>query len=293
MSDVVNRGESPNDTNADTLYEAFGKVNAKFDETDDLKMVQDASEKETPVDADTVGIIDSTGTEGSKLKWLSWSNIKATLKTYFDTLYAAALGADDNYVTDAEKVVIGNTSGTNTGDQTLPTRDSLGLDTDDTPTFAGALLSGLTASEIVATDASKNLQSLAVATYPSLAEIAYLKGVTSALQTQLDALQPKTVSINSQTGTTYTLVLGDAGKYIRLNNASDITVTVPPNSSVAFDVGTVITGIQIGAGVVTLDEGSGVTLNALDDGLSTAGQYAAIQLIKVATDTWDVIGGVA
>jgi len=29
---------------------------------------------------------------------------------------AAALGADDNYVTDAEKVVIGNTSGTNTGD---------------------------------------------------------------------------------------------------------------------------------------------------------------------------------
>ena len=34
---------------------------------------------------------------------------------------AASLGADDNYVTDAEKVVIGNTSGTNTGDQTLPT----------------------------------------------------------------------------------------------------------------------------------------------------------------------------
>ncbi len=32
--------------------------------------------------------------------------------------FAAALGADDNYVTDAEKVVIGNTSGTNTGDQT-------------------------------------------------------------------------------------------------------------------------------------------------------------------------------
>lgn len=32
---------------------------------------------------------------------------------------AASLGADDNYVTDAEKVVIGNTSGTNTGDQDL------------------------------------------------------------------------------------------------------------------------------------------------------------------------------
>ena len=34
---------------------------------------------------------------------------------------AAALGADDNYVTDAEKVKLSNLSGTNTGDQTLPT----------------------------------------------------------------------------------------------------------------------------------------------------------------------------
>jgi len=33
------------------------------------------------------------------------------------TGFAAALGADDNYVTDAEKTIIGNTSGTNTGDQ--------------------------------------------------------------------------------------------------------------------------------------------------------------------------------
>jgi hypothetical protein len=40
------------------------------------------------------------------------------------------------YVTDAQLTVIGNTSGTNTGDQVLPTRDSLGLDTDDTVTFA-------------------------------------------------------------------------------------------------------------------------------------------------------------
>ena len=37
-------------------------------------------------------------------------------------VYAPVLGADDNYVTDAEKVVIGNTSGTNTGDQTLPVK---------------------------------------------------------------------------------------------------------------------------------------------------------------------------
>lgn len=47
--------------------------------------------------------------------------------------------------------------------------------------------SSLTASEIVITDANKNLVSAAVATYPSLTELTYLKGVTSAIQTQLNA----------------------------------------------------------------------------------------------------------
>lgn len=64
------------------------------------------------------------------------------------------------------------------------------------PTFTGmatiptALISGLTASEIVGTDASKNLTSLAVASYPSLTEISYVKGVTSALQTQMGLKAP-------------------------------------------------------------------------------------------------------
>ena len=40
----------------------------------------------------------------------------AQVKAFDATDYASALGVDDNYVTDAEKVVIGNTSGTNTGD---------------------------------------------------------------------------------------------------------------------------------------------------------------------------------
>jgi len=39
-------------------------------------------------------------------------------------VYAPVLGADDNYVTDAEKVVIGNTSGTNTGDNATNTQYS-------------------------------------------------------------------------------------------------------------------------------------------------------------------------
>lgn len=47
-----------------------------------------ATAKTTPVDADVFGISDSAAS--GVLKKLSWTNIKATLKTYFDTLYQAA-----------------------------------------------------------------------------------------------------------------------------------------------------------------------------------------------------------
>lgn len=57
----------------------------------------------------------------------------------------------------------------------------LKLETDNTVS-----MSSLTASEIVITDASKKLVSAAVATYPSLTELAYVKGVTSAIQAQID-----------------------------------------------------------------------------------------------------------
>ena len=61
------------------------------------------------------------------------------------------------------------------------------------PTFTGTvttpaiIVSSETADTIAQIDSSKNIKSLPVATYPSLTELAYVKGVTSALQTQLNA----------------------------------------------------------------------------------------------------------
>lgn len=66
-------------------------------------------------------------------------------------------------------------------------------------------ISGLTGSQILATDGSKNLQSLDTATYPSLTELAYVKGVTSSIQTQINAISalPNDVSAGTTvTGTT-------------------------------------------------------------------------------------------
>lgn len=83
----------------------------------------------------------------------SWGSITGTLSNQTDLQTALDgkaddLGADDNYVTDAEKTKLSNLSGTNTGDQTLPTRASLGLDTTDNPQFAGINLGAVSDTTI-------------------------------------------------------------------------------------------------------------------------------------------------
>jgi hypothetical protein len=83
-----------------------------------------------------------------------------------------------------------------------------GVITTGTQTIAGAktfstapVLSSLTASQILALDGSGNIQSLAVATYPSLTELSYVKGVTSAVQTQLNGKQATLTNPVTGTGT--------------------------------------------------------------------------------------------
>jgi hypothetical protein len=98
---------------------------------------------------------------------------------------------------------------------------------------------------------------------------------------------------SAQTGTSYTTVLGDAGNMITMNNASASTLTIPPNSSVAYPLGTILCAQQIGAGVVTLNQGAGVTFM---DTCSTptapifAAQYATLCLMQTVINTWAVVG---
>jgi hypothetical protein len=98
------------------------------------------------------------------------------------------------------------------------------------------------------------------------------------------------LSLNAQTGTTYTLVLADAHKVLTLNNASPITLTVPPESSVAFEIGDQVNLLQLGAGQVTVAAGSGVTLRSEGSKLKLTGQYALATLVKIATDEWVLVG---
>jgi len=102
---------------------------------------------------------------------------------------------------------------------------------------------------------------------------------------------PRSVAgINTQTAS-YTLVIGDAGYFVRMNSGSSNNLTVPANASVAFSIGTVVTVRQSGTGVTTIVADSGVTINS-PSSLVIARQNGTVQLVKVGTDTWDLIGDV-
>ena len=109
--------------------------------------------------------------------------------------------------------------------------------------------------------------------------------VTTALAAKADAL----VTANRQTDS-YTLVLGDANKVVEMNKATANNLTVPPNSSVAFPVNTVLEVMQYGAGQTTLVEGSGVTIRSSGGKKKLAAQYASASLRKIATDEWHLSG---
>lgn len=114
----------------------------------------------------------------------------------------------------------------------------------------------------------------------------------TGLQAALDAKAPFGVAVTSQTGTAYTLVLADAGRVVEMNNASANTLTVPPNSAVAFPLGTIIEVYQVAAGQTTIAAGVGVTLRA-PNGAKLASQYATASLRKRTTDEWVLAGDVA
>jgi C4-dicarboxylate-specific signal transduction histidine kinase len=105
-----------------------------------------------------------------------------------------------------------------------------------------------------------------------------------------NALATAMIAINAQTGTTYTTVLTDDGKLVTCSNASAISVTIPPNSSVAYGIGTQINFAQLSTGQVTLVAGAGVTLNSAGAKLKLDAQYAVATCVKTDTNTWFVVG---
>jgi hypothetical protein len=123
-------------------------------------------------------------------------------------------------------------------------------------------------------------------------------GTTGALTLSYDYAAGSKVTLNAQTAT-YTVVLADADqKLVTMSVGSANDFLIPTNANVAFPIGTVINMIQIGAGQTTIKAvTSGTTTISSTGAPATApklrAQFSAASCIKVATDTWYVIGDIA
>jgi len=134
-----------------------------------------------------------------------------------------------------------------------------------------------------ATPASGDIEGIVTGTDSGLSG-----GATSGTVTLRQKLE-----FDAETGTTYTLVAGNLNQLVTLNNASPITLTVPPS---VFSAGDVINIAQIGAGQVTLAQGAGVTITstgATSSAPKLRANKSAASIICTASNTFLVVGDIA
>ena len=206
---------------------------------------------------------------------ISMSNASATTITVNTGLFAAG---DIVTILNLGAGVCTITAGT----ATVATSGSLALAQNQ-----GGVLRFTSASAAIffqfATPASGDIEGVVTGTDSGLSG-----GATSGTVTLRQKLE-----FDAETGTTYTLVAGNLNQLVTLNNASAITLTVPPS---VFSAGDVINIAQIGAGQVTLAEGAGVTITstgATADAPALRAQYSSASIICTAADTFLVVGDIA
>jgi hypothetical protein len=142
-----------------------------------------------------------------------------------------------------------------------------------------------------ATISSANVTSLNVAAISDLTatatELNYTAGVTSAIQTQLDAKSPLTPAVNAKTAS-YTLVAGDNGEFITCDGTFNITIP-----SATFAAGDRVDFVNIGTGVITFLQGSGQTINSVDAAVTIDTQWAGATFFFTSSTAGVLIGKLA
>lgn len=105
-------------------------------------------------------------------------------------------------------------------------------------------------------------------------------------------------TINTQSGATYTLASTDQYQVLILtSNASTKTVSIPTDATTNFGVGTAITILNTGAGLLTINAVTPGTTTVTSAGATSASptvsQHNAAVCIKTAANTWRVVGSIA
>jgi hypothetical protein len=114
-----------------------------------------------------------------------------------------------------------------------------------------------------------------------------LAPTANALKSVYDLSEKKALTINTQSGTAYTLVAADSdSKMVQLTSSSSVVVTVPAST---FTAGQQINLTRYGTGSVTIEGAAGVTVNATPS-LVLRAQYSAGTLVCIDASTFVLYG---
>jgi hypothetical protein len=105
-------------------------------------------------------------------------------------------------------------------------------------------------------------------------------------------------TINTQAGTTYTVVAADQYQVlVQATNASAKTFSIPTDATLDYQIGTAITFINSGAGLMTINAVTPATTTITSAGAvaasPTVAQHKAATAIKLAANAWTVVGAIA
>lgn len=97
------------------------------------------------------------------------------------------------------------------------------------------------------------------------------------------------VSIRETVGS-HTIELHDVNKLIKVNSSSNLTVTIPPESSRNFPIGSRIEIYRAGTGEVTVVPGASVDIRSKLNNTRISSQYSGAMLTKIGINEWHLIG---
>lgn len=106
------------------------------------------------------------------------------------------------------------------------------------------------------------------------------------------------LTVNAQTGTTYTAVKADGlNAIVTMDNASANTFRIPTDATYNFPVGTTLLVYQKGVGVTTINAVTSGTTTIVSAGAVSAApvlaQFKSAACIKLAANSWIVVGAIA
>lgn len=106
--------------------------------------------------------------------------------------------------------------------------------------------------------------------------------------------RPGVVRIRTLTATSNTLEAVDLGCILETTGSSAVTVLIPAEATVPFEIGALVNVTQVGTGIATVVAAAGVSLNGVVAGsVALDGQWSGVALVKRGADAWIIQGALA